>query len=105
MVRARFLTWLFAVLLLGMQQATQIHALSHLGGLLDRPQEQGLQAAPGDTSCMVCALCAGGANAVVSDGPSLPRIPAPSTLPWVTVSSPAASAPTYYLSRAPPTLL
>jgi hypothetical protein len=70
-VRARLLTWLFAFLLLGMQQVAQVHALSHLGGLLDRPQEQGLQVAPSDVPCMVCALSAGGSTAVASDGPSV----------------------------------
>ena len=105
MVRARFLTWLFAVLLLGMQQGTQVHALSHLGGLLDRPHEQGLQVAPGDAPCVVCALCAGGSNAIASEGPSVPSTAAPSTATWVIASSPTTSAPSYYLSRAPPTLL
>lgn len=105
MSRARFLTWLFAVLLLGMQQATQVHAISHLRGLLDRPHEQGLQAAPSDAPCVVCALCAGGSPAIAPDAPSVPSIAAPPAITWVTVSSPTASAPTYYLSRAPPTFL
>jgi hypothetical protein len=104
-VRARLLTWLFAVLLLGMQQATQVHALSHLGGLLDRPHEQGLQAAPSDTPCVVCSLCAGGLSAIVSHTPPDLSIAALSSVAWVIASSPTTSAPTYYLSRAPPTLL
>ena len=105
MVRARLLTWLFVVLLLGMQQAAQVHALSHVGGLLDRPHEQGLQAKWSDAPCVVCALCAGGSSAIASEAPSVPRVDAPSTATWVIASPPTTSAPSYYLSRAPPVFL
>ena len=104
MVRARLLTWLFSGLLLGMQQTTQVHALSHLGGLLDRPHEQGLQAAASDAPCVICALCAGGSNAITSETSSVPSVAEPYAAMWVIVSSPTVSAPSYYLSRAPPTL-
>jgi hypothetical protein len=99
------LTWLFAVLLLGLQQATQLHAISHLAGLLDRPHEQGLQVPPSDPPCVLCALCAGGSNAIASEAAAVPSIAAPSTATWVTAAAPTTSSPTYYLSRAPPTLL
>ena len=105
MVRARLLTWLFAVLLLGMQQGAQLHSLSHLGGLVDRPHDQALQVPASDTSCLICALSAGGSNAIASEAPSVPRVAAPSTAAWVIASSRATSSPTYYLSRAPPSSL
>jgi len=103
--RGRLLAFLFAVLLLGMQHGAQLHALSHLRGILDRPQEQGLQLPADDTSCMLCALSAGGSNAIVADGPSVSGAAAATPVAWATISSPALSAPAYYSSRAPPTLL
>ena len=105
MVRSRVLTWLFAVLLLGMQQGAQLHAISHLGGVLDRPQEQGLQVPAADTSCLVCTLSAGGSNAIATDGPSVPSAATATAITWATVASPSLSAPAYYSSRAPPKLL
>ena len=106
MVRSRVLTWLFALLLLGMQERVQLHAISHLGGVLDRPQEQGLQLPANDASCLTCALSAGGSKAIAAaDGPSVLMAATASAITWATVSSPALSAPAYYSSRAPPTLL
>jgi hypothetical protein len=72
--RARLLTWLFAVLLLGMQQTSQLHALSHLGGLFDRPHEQGLQVPVSDTPCLLCELSAGGSAATAADVQALPNV-------------------------------
>ena len=105
MVRSRLLTWVFAILLLGMQHGVQLHAISHLGGVLDRPQEQGLQLPANDTSCLICALSAGGSNAISADGADVPTAAAATAVAWATVSSSALSAPAYYSSRAPPTLL
>jgi hypothetical protein len=104
-MRARILTWLFAFLLLGMQHGAQLHALSHVAGTLDRPQEQGLQLPADNTPCAVCALFAGGSNALASGGASVPNAAAASAATWATVSSPTVHSPTYYLSRAPPPLL
>jgi len=103
--RARLLTWLFAVLLLGMQQTSQLHALSHLGGLFVRPHEQGLQVPVSDTPCLLCELSAGGSAATAADVQALPNVAPPFTATWVTTASPAPAAPAPYLSRAPPTLL
>jgi hypothetical protein len=104
-MRSRVLTWLFAVLLLAMQHGVQLHALSHLGGLLDRPQEQGLQLPANDTSCLICTLSAGGSNAIAAHGASAPTAATATAVIWATVTSPSLSAPAYYSSRAPPTLL
>ncbi len=105
-MRSRVLTWLFAILLLGMQQGAQLHAISHLSGVLDRPQEQGLQQPANDTSCLICALSAGGSKAIAAaDGPSVRTAATVTAVTWATVASPSLSAPTYYSSRAPPTLL
>ena len=88
-----------------MQQGAQLHAISHLGGLVDRPQEQGLQLPANDTSCLICTLSAGGSNAIAADGPSVPSVAAAAAVTLATVASPPQSAPAYYPSRAPPTLL
>ena len=104
MKRARFLAFLFAFLLLGMQHGAQLHAISHLG-VADRPHEQGLQLPANDTSCMLCALSAGGSDATAAADHSTPSAAAATAVTWATVSSPALSAPAYYSSRAPPTLL
>jgi hypothetical protein len=95
---------LFVVLLLGMQQATQVHALSHLDSLLQRPHEQGLQVPASDTSCLLCELSAGGSAAIATDVRAVPDVVPPFAAAWVTTASPTSSAPLSYLSRAPPTL-
>jgi hypothetical protein len=95
---------LFAVLLLGMQQATQIHALTHLDSLLHRPHERGLQVPASDAACLLCELSAGGSAAVATDVRAVPDVVPPFAAARVTTASPRSSAPLSYLSRAPPTL-
>ena len=104
-MRTRFVAWLFAFLLLGMQQGAQMHALSHTGSAFDRPQEQGLQLPVDDAPCAICALFAGGSNAIASGSAVPPGFAAASAAPRVTFSSLALHTPTYYQSRAPPTPL
>jgi hypothetical protein len=104
-MRARFLTWLFALLLLGMQQGAQVHAIAHLGDALQRPHEQGLQLPTGEVPCIVCSLLAGGSAAIpagsaASDEPR-PEFKAPQHATFARTVAPAH----YYLSRAPPTFL
>ena len=104
-MRPRLLALLFTFLLLGMQQEAQFHAITHLGGELQRPNEQGLQLPTGDTACAVCALFAGSSTAVPTDVVDAHETAAGFATPQVSTTSPAVSAPTYYLSRAPPSLL
>ena len=85
-----------------MQQGAQIHALSHLGNASDRPQEQALQLPADDAPCAICALLAGGSNALASNNAGVASLPVAATAPWVTLASPALSSPSYYQSRAPP---
>ena len=64
------LTFVFSLLMLGMQLEGQRHALQHLGDRLHRPHEQGLQLPQGEIVCAECTLLAGTANAVTGDGAS-----------------------------------
>jgi hypothetical protein len=104
-MRSRLLALLFSFLLLGMHQGAQLHALAHLGSGLDRPHEQALQPPPDDTPCATCALLAGGSNAIAAAETGAEDFATIFAAPRAATPSRAASAPTYYLSRAPPTLL
>ena len=55
-----------SLLLLGMQVEGQRHALTHLGGLLHRAHEQGVQQSVGDAPCIECELLASGSHLVAS---------------------------------------
>ena len=104
-MHSRLLTLLFAILLLGMQQGAQLHAIAHVGEQLQRPHDQGLQLPADDTSCAACALFAGGSTAISADSVNVHGPAAGFATPQGTTPSPAVPAPTYYLSRAPPSLL
>ena len=99
------LTIVFALLFLGMQREVQVHALQHLGGILHPAHEQSLQAPSADTVCLECSLLAGGASALTTGVPALP----PAAIAIARIFSAAASrtlsAPAWYSSRAPPSLL
>ena len=101
----RLLTLLFAFLLLGMQQEAQLHAIAHAGEQLQRPHDRGLQLPVDDTPCAVCALFAGGSTAIPADSVKIHVPAAGFASPQGATLSRAVSAPTYYLSRAPPSLL
>jgi hypothetical protein len=101
----RLVAFLFAFLLLGMQQEAQVHALEHFGEWLQRPQEQGLQPPTDNTVCAVCALFSGGSSAAPNDTVTPPVPIAAFSTPQPAPSSPAVSAPSFYLSRAPPSPL
>jgi hypothetical protein len=100
-----FLTVLFSLLLFGMQLEGQRHEVQHLGDRLHRSHEQGLQKSASNLPCLECALLAGGSHAVAGSVPSLPVAMVDSDRIGIRISSPAIAAPSYYLSRAPPTLL
>ena len=92
---------LLALLLTGMQQEALRHALSHFN---PAPAQAQLSTVPSDAPCAACALFAGGSAALVSFAP----FPSASVADYVRHSpadvAPAVAAPSYYRSRAPPSL-
>jgi len=100
-----FVTIVFSLLLLGMQREAQVHALQHLGSTLHPAQEQGIQAPKADVSCLECSLLAGGTSAVANEIPALPPDTVRATRIVGAIASRSVAAPSYYSSRAPPTLL
>jgi hypothetical protein len=96
-------TLVLSLLLAGMQLGGELHALSHFGEALKQTTDHSL-AAPADEPCPICALFAGGANAAADDvdvGTLAAVVEAnPSSAP----ASIATPAPSYYSSRAPPSL-
>ena len=102
----RALPLFFAFLLLGMQQLATLHALEHDGQALHRPHDQGLQIPVDDTACAICALFAGGSTAATpADGPAFSAPAVGDAAPQSIATPHAASAPSYYRSRAPPAVL
>jgi len=96
---------LLALLLVGMQQEAQLHALTHVGDLLHRPHEQSLQTQVDDAACAECALLAGGSHAVPTNLATVRAGIARDERIFTSFSSHAVPAPSYYFSRAPPLLL
>ncbi len=99
------LSVVFALLLLGTQREVQVHALQHLGGVLHPAHEQGLQAPAADVTCLECSLLAGGTSVVAAGFPALPTAVVGALRANNTTASRPLAAPSYYSSRAPPTLL
>ena len=103
--RTAVLTFVFSLLMLGMQLEGQRHALQHLGDRLHRPHEQSMQLPQGEIVCAECALLAGTSNAVATSSAStLPVVAADERLDAQFLSQ-SVAAPAYYSSRAPPVLL
>jgi len=96
---------LLALLLVGMQQEAQLHALTHGTDLLHRPHDQGLQTPVDDTPCAECALLAGGSHALPTGLATVLPGAAEGERLFTSFSSHAVPAPSYYSSRAPPFLL
>lgn len=97
----RVLTCLLSAFLLLMQHENLRHALDHVGAQLERIEHSMLERPTGD-NCAECGLLAGGASSIASAPPSTFAL----TPAWVAVmashESRAATAPSYYRSRAPP---
>jgi hypothetical protein len=101
----RILVRVLAVLLLAMQNEAGWHALTHFGERLKYAHEQVLQLAQGEGPCALCALFAGGTTAAPDD-PALPSLQPEAGRALCGEVGVAAVAPSsFYLSRAPPTLL
>ena len=96
---------LFALLLLGMQQQLQVHALQHLGNLLHARQDTGLQAPIADAPCLECALLASGTSTVANGRAAAPADVVISDRYHLAIALRHLAAPSYYSSRAPPSLL
>jgi len=99
------LVLVFSLLLLGMQVEGQRHALTHLGGLLHRAHEQGVQQSVGDAPCIECELLASGSHLVASSIAALAHSGGAAELIAIAFDSFAVPAPDYYSSRASPVLL
>jgi len=102
--RHPYLTFGSALLFVGVQSGAQLHALEHLRDSLRHTPDHSLTV-PAQEACAMCVLFAGGANAAA--GGDVAAFAAPDT--GQTSSTPpaslAATAPSYYSSRAPPGLL
>ena len=93
-----------ALLLVGMQYGAQLHALEHVGNALKHTPDHSFTT-PGNELCVMCALFAGGASALSGTpdaGFATPDARENTLLPYASI---AAAAPSYYSSRAPPSLL
>jgi hypothetical protein len=64
--RRPFVALLLGLLLVGMQYGSQLHALEHVKEALENAQHQSFTL-PNDEVCAICALFAGGANALADE--------------------------------------
>jgi hypothetical protein len=103
MMRSRhpFAALVLALLLVGMQYGSQLHALEHIEEALKNAPHQSF-GLPEDELCALCALFAGGANALTAEiDPDPPAFVSEEHRGYAP-SSAARIAPRFYDSRAPP---
>lgn len=93
-----------ALLLVGMQYGAQLHALEHVGNALKHTPDHSFTV-PGNEMCVTCALFAGGASALSGEPHAGFVAPDARENTPPSYASVAAAAPSYYSSRAPPSLL
>ena len=97
-------TVVLSLLLLGVQYGGELHALEHVGEALRHAKHQSFDV-PNDEICAICALFAGGANALADHGDTpTPAFVGEDDPPYAPPSI-APAAPHFYDSRAPPVLL
>jgi hypothetical protein len=101
--RALF-TLFLSLLLLAMQLQAQVHAFGHVGEMQRHTPDHSL-VAPVDDACAMCTLLAGGANAIACDASQSWAALVADEAPTCALVSWAPAAPSYYLTRAPPSLL
>ena len=99
------LTFLLSLLLVGVQQESQRHALEHLQPLLTRAHDVGVRAPVADVTCVECALLAGGTDAVALGTDALPSPATTDERRSFAYTPRTVPAPSYFQSRAPPVLL
>src|SRR5439155_23482083 len=107
MIRALRLLFALALALLlsGMQLGAQLHALEHDGERLARPHGVALIIPTADDVCAICASFAGGAHASPAPDHRFVADPLAGSRVAAEFATFAGTAPVYYQSRAPPTLL
>ena len=93
-----------ALLLVGMQYGAQLHALEHVGNALKHTPDHSFTT-PGNELCAMCALFAGGASALSGKPDAGFVAPDAREITLSLHASLAADTPSYYSSRAPPSLL
>ena len=104
-MQRRLLTLIFAFLLLVMQQAEHAHALGHIGDWFHTSHDRALYLPDFESQCGICAMFAGGSTAAIGSATPLPPPFVGFATPAFAVASRSVAAPSYYASRAPPTLL
>ena len=102
--RRALLTLLLSLLLLGMQLQAQVHAIDHVGEMLRHSADHSLVVSVSD-ACAMCALFAGGASAIACSTSDAQVPVASAERSRCVPSSLAPVPPSYYFSRAPPSLL
>jgi hypothetical protein len=100
--RRALLTLLLSVLLVGMRQEAQLHGLLHFLPFAVS-QEQASHPSP-EPSCAECKLLAAGSNGLVDNLTVLPAACDTCLNPQSTLVARALTAPSFYRSRAPPSL-
>lgn len=104
-MQRRTVTLIFAFLLLVMQQAERAHALTHIGEWFHASHDQTLHLPDFESQCVLCALYAGGSSAAIDSAALVPTPSVRFAIPTFAVASRSVTAPSYYASRAPPSLL
>ena len=97
-------TLVLSLLLVGTQLASGLHALEHIKAALNQTQDHSLNV-PGDDVCAMCALFAGSTSAAAGDIDRGYEALATNETPRSTAAWTAPAAPSYYRSRAPPSVL
>lgn len=101
-----FLTALFSLLLVGMQQQLVVHDVSHLRAQVLRGHDASLQNAGAGGECVECALLAAGSSAApLADGTYTLSAAASVPVVFHIDAGLALARPAFYQSRAPPIFL
>lgn len=93
-----------SLLLVGVQYGAQLHALEHVGEALRHAKHQSFSV-PDDEVCAICALFAGGANALSDHAEPAAAVFFGEEDPPYAPTPIAAATPRFYESRAPPGFL
>jgi hypothetical protein len=101
--RHPLLALVFSLLLVGMQFGAQLHALEHIGEALREPASHSIGKIE-DEVCPICALFAGGANAVHHEPSAVSIASVSEDLPTEARQPNAQQSTRFYWSQAPPAL-
>lgn len=93
-----------SLLLVGVQHGALLHALEHDGEALRHAQGKSFSV-PDDEVCAICALFAGGANALSDHAEPAAAVFFGEEDPPYAPTPIVAAAPNFYESRAPPVFL